>query len=70
MRQDIDLLDRERYRPSPDDSWEDIDLDEEVVIMDGQRFTEKDARAMSEQAEREYAVRHVTKRNRRDLIPA
>jgi len=45
---DVNILDYERYRVNPDDTFEDIDLDEEVVIMDGQRFTESDAQALAE----------------------
>jgi len=43
----LTVYDRDVPRQIPKHTFEEIDLDVEVVIVDGERFTEADAEALS-----------------------
>ena len=54
-------LDPERYRVGPETTFSDIDLDQEVVIMDGQRYTEADAAADADWLEATFEERRAAR---------
>jgi len=64
-------IDPKRYTLHSEDIGEfrDIDLDEEVVIMDGRRFTEADAQALADIAEAKVLERRQAQQRGSITLP-